>query len=72
MPARHDAGCFTIWPTIALAQACRRRCVWSWPRSSFFTILTMPARILSGEALPDQRFDIAATLCKLRDLFSRH
>ena len=29
-------------------------------------------RILAGEALPDQRFDITATLCKLRDLFSRH
>lgn len=29
-------------------------------------------RILAGEALPDQRFDITTTLCKLRDLFSRH
>lgn len=30
------------------------------------------ARIIAGEALPDQRFDITTTLCKLRDLFSRH
>jgi hypothetical protein len=29
-------------------------------------------RILAGEALPDQRFDITTTLCKLRDLFSKH
>ena len=29
-------------------------------------------RVLAGEALPDQRFDITTTLCKLRDLFSRH
>ncbi|WP_374342260.1 NifB/NifX family molybdenum-iron cluster-binding protein [Azonexus sp.] len=29
-------------------------------------------RILAGEALPDPRFDITTTLCKLRDLFSRH
>jgi hypothetical protein len=29
-------------------------------------------RILSGEPLPDQRFDITTTLCKLRDMFSRH
>lgn len=28
--------------------------------------------ILAGEALPDPRFDITTTLCKLRDLFSRH
>jgi len=28
--------------------------------------------ILAGEALPDQRFDITTTLCKLRDIFSRH
>jgi len=33
---------------------------------------TALARIISGEALPDQRFDITASLCKLRDLFSRH
>jgi predicted Fe-Mo cluster-binding NifX family protein len=30
------------------------------------------ARVLAGEALPDTRFDITTTLCKLRDLFSRH
>jgi predicted Fe-Mo cluster-binding NifX family protein len=29
-------------------------------------------RILAGEALPDQRFDITTTLCKLRDMFSHH
>jgi predicted Fe-Mo cluster-binding NifX family protein len=30
------------------------------------------ARILAGEALPDTRFDVTTTLCKLRDLFSHH
>jgi hypothetical protein len=30
------------------------------------------SRILAGEVLPDRRFDITTTLCKLRDLFSRH
>lgn len=29
-------------------------------------------KILAGEALPETRFDITTTLCKLRDLFSRH
>jgi hypothetical protein len=29
-------------------------------------------KILGGEALADTRFDITTTLCKLRDLFSRH
>lgn len=29
-------------------------------------------RLAAGEALPDQRFDITTSLCKLRDLFSRH
>ena len=29
-------------------------------------------RILSGVALPDTRFDVTTTLCKLRELFSRH
>ena len=29
-------------------------------------------RILAGEALPDPRFDITTTVCKIRDLFSRH
>ena len=28
--------------------------------------------ILSGKALPETRFDITTTLCKLRDLFSSH
>jgi hypothetical protein len=30
------------------------------------------AKVLRGEALPDPRFDLTTTLCKLRDLFSRH
>lgn len=29
-------------------------------------------RIVAGEALPDPRFDITTTLCKIRDLFSRY
>jgi predicted Fe-Mo cluster-binding NifX family protein len=29
-------------------------------------------RILSGEPLPDRRFDITTALCKLRDMISRH
>ncbi|WP_153145875.1 hypothetical protein [Dechloromonas sp. H13] len=29
-------------------------------------------RILAGEALADPRFDITTSLCKIRDLFSRH
>jgi predicted Fe-Mo cluster-binding NifX family protein len=29
-------------------------------------------KVLAGEALPDTRFDVTTTLCKLRDLFSRH
>lgn len=29
-------------------------------------------RLAAGEALPDQHFDITTSLCKLRDLFSRH
>lgn len=29
-------------------------------------------KVLAGEALEDTRFDITTTLCKLRDLFSRH
>ena len=28
--------------------------------------------IAKGETLPDPRFDITTSLCKLRDLFSRH
>jgi predicted Fe-Mo cluster-binding NifX family protein len=34
--------------------------------------LTALKKITSGEALADTRFDITTTLCKLRDLFSRH
>lgn len=30
------------------------------------------AAILAGEALPDPRFDVTTTICRLRDLFSRH
>ena len=29
-------------------------------------------KLVAGEALPDPRFDVTTTLCKLRDLFSRH
>ena len=29
-------------------------------------------KIIAGEALADTRFDLTTTLCKLRDLFSRH
>lgn len=29
-------------------------------------------QILVGEALPDTRFDVTTTLCKLRDLFSQY
>lgn len=29
-------------------------------------------QLLAGEALADPRFDITTSLCKLRDLFSRH
>ncbi len=29
-------------------------------------------RILSGEVLPDQRFDVTTTVCKLRDLFAKY
>ncbi len=29
-------------------------------------------RIVAGEPLPDQRFDITTSLCKLRDMFSKH
>ena len=28
--------------------------------------------LLAGEALPDPRFDVTTTLCKIRDLFSRY
>ena len=33
---------------------------------------TALTKILAGEALADTRFDITTTLCKLRDLLSRH
>jgi len=33
---------------------------------------TAVTRVLAGEALPDQRFDITTVFCKLHDLFSRH
>lgn len=33
---------------------------------------TALTKIIAGEALPDTRFDITTTLCKLRDVFSRH
>jgi predicted Fe-Mo cluster-binding NifX family protein len=33
---------------------------------------TALALLSNGEALPEQRFDITTSLCKLRDLFSRH
>lgn len=34
--------------------------------------LTALKKLLSAEALADTRFDITTSLCKLRDLFSRH
>lgn len=34
--------------------------------------LTALNKILAAEALADTRFDVTTTLCKLRDLFSRH
>jgi predicted Fe-Mo cluster-binding NifX family protein len=34
--------------------------------------LTALNKVIAGEALADTRFDISTTLCKLRDLFSRH
>ncbi|CAL80172.1 conserved hypothetical protein [Bradyrhizobium sp. ORS 278] len=33
---------------------------------------TALARLIAGEPLPAQRFDVTTSLCKLRDLFSRH
>jgi predicted Fe-Mo cluster-binding NifX family protein len=48
----------------------------SWGAQVLLTGETNPStaleKILSGEALADTRFDITTTLCKLRDLFSRH
>ncbi|WP_088280332.1 hypothetical protein [Ideonella sp. A 288] len=47
-----------------------------WGAQVLLTGETDPQRalsaVLAGEALPDTRFDITTTLCKLRDLFSRH
>jgi len=34
--------------------------------------LTALNKVIAGEALADTRFDVTTTLCKLRDLFSRH
>ena len=34
--------------------------------------LTALQKIMAGEALADTRFDLTTTLCKLRDLISRH
>lgn len=34
--------------------------------------LTALHKIMAGEALADTRFDITTTLCRLRDMFSRH
>jgi predicted Fe-Mo cluster-binding NifX family protein len=33
---------------------------------------TAVAKLVAGEMLADQRFDITTSLCKLRDLLSRH
>ena len=30
------------------------------------------AKLIAGQDLPEQRFDITTSLCKLRDFFSRH
>jgi predicted Fe-Mo cluster-binding NifX family protein len=47
-----------------------------WGAQVLLTGETDPAaalsKILAGEALADPRFDVTTTLCKLRDLFSRH
>ncbi|SRR6266581_3484925 len=47
-----------------------------WGAQVLLTGETVPRtaleKILAGEALADTRFDITTTLCKLRDLFSRH
>ncbi|MCW2317752.1 Predicted Fe-Mo cluster-binding protein, NifX family [Rhodoblastus acidophilus] len=33
---------------------------------------TALTKLIAGEDLPDQKFDITTSLCKLRDFFSRH
>lgn len=47
-----------------------------WGAQVLLTGETVPLaalkNILNGEALPETRFDVTTTLCKLRDLFSRH
>ena len=47
-----------------------------WGAQVLLTGETDPAqalqKVLAGEALADTRFDVTTTLCKLRDLFSRH
>ena len=47
-----------------------------WGAQVLLTGETVPLlaleKILAGEALADTRFDVTTTLCKLRDLFSRH
>lgn len=47
-----------------------------WEAAVILTGETVPRialeKILAGEAPADPRFDITTTLCKLRDLFSRH
>lgn len=47
-----------------------------WGAQVLLTGETDPAaalrKILNGEALPETRFDITTTLCKLRDLFASH
>jgi len=47
-----------------------------WDAEVLLTGEEVPAvalqKILSGDALPDTRFDITTTLCKLRDMFSSH
>jgi hypothetical protein len=47
-----------------------------WGTQVLLTGETVPLnalqKIIAGEALPDTRFDITTTLCKVRDLFSKH
>ena len=40
--------------------------------ASLLTPAAALAHIVAGEAQPDPRFDITTSLCKLKDLFSRH
>ena len=47
-----------------------------WGTQVLLTGETVPLnalqKIIAGDALPDTRFDITTTLCKVRDLFSKH